>query len=481
MSHRFKSAAGATVMVVVTLAIQGCGGGGGGDTSGETATPAGSEVPPVNGQSYTLQRPTPLSAVPALGTPSTTVLRTDHGTSTFQFPEEVSGAMKFRASTSQPDIWFLNAHLRDVVPSRAWQDGWTGKGVTVSVIDEFKNPIKQLGLNFDPVVRTKEATNGYGTYTADYSVGYTFSFDLIHGAFVSDIVGGNHQVDPTVWNTTFKVRSDTGPIAGTCIFTIRLTSSTSPLCASSFYEKSYLAGVSQGAKLRYQPYLGVAPEALMIKNQVNLSSSQTALQTVTYVYGHLANSASADVINLSLGTDIPTSGKSFGTVMDEIDDLPALSKSNAVITVAAGNGGAPCASSDLAGCNVVAVSLAFQSATKASTIVVGALSGSASAETIATYSTRAGILADRFILAPGETGYPDISGTSFAAPRVAGVAAILKQKYPSLTSSQIASVILLSANKDINNDGVDEFVGVHPIFGHGKLDLARALVLAGAL
>ena len=51
----------------------------------------------------------------------------------------------------------------------------------------------------------------------------------------------------------------------------------------------------------------------------------------------------------------------------------------------------------------------------------------------------------------------------------------------SLSSAQIASIILLSANKDINNDGNDDFTGVSPIYGHGKASLTRALSLAGAL
>jgi subtilisin family serine protease len=67
--------------------------------------------------------------------------------------------------------------------------------------------------------------------------------------------------------------------------------------------------------------------------------------------------------------------------------------------------------------------------------------------------------------------------TSFAAPRITGAAAVLKHRYPSLTAKEIASALLLSANKDINNDGVNDFTGVHPVYGHGKLDLNRALNL----
>ena len=213
---------------------------------------------------------------------------------------------------------------------------------------------------------------------------------------------------------------------------------------------------------------------------MNLSAAQNPIQTVADIQGHLKNSATLSVINLSLGSQIPTSGKTFTQVMVEVEKTP-LPNIDAVITVAAGNGGAACATQDLNGCNSVAVAMAFQNATKNNTLVVGALSGSGSSENIATYSTRAGILAERFVLASGEEGNSGIVGTSFAAPRVAGIAAILKQKYPSLTSSQIANVILLSASKDINNDGVDDFTGVSPIYGHGKVSLTRALALAGAM
>jgi subtilisin family serine protease len=195
------------------------------------------------------------------------------------------------------------------------------------------------------------------------------------------------------------------------------------------------------------------------------------------------------VINLSLGSEIKASGKKFEDFMAEISKNP-LRPVEAVITVAAGNGGGPCANGDssktqatgvLNGCNEIAVALTHLTATNGSTIVVGALEGSGRNETIATYSTRAGVLAQRYVMAPGEVGDNNMKGTSFAAPRVAGIAAILKQKYPSLTAQQIANVILLSASKDINNDGYDDFTGVHPVYGHGKASLSRALTLAGAL
>ncbi|XVE51055.1 hypothetical protein DITRI_Ditri02bG0007900 [Diplodiscus trichospermus] len=47
-----------------------------------------------------------------------------------------------------------------------------------------------------------------------------------------------------------------------------------------------------------------------------------------------------------------------------------------------------------------------------------------------------------------------LSGTSMAAPHVAGIAALIKQKYPSWTPSMIASAISTTANRFDNNGGL---------------------------
>ena len=130
------------------------------------------------------------------------------------------------------------------------------------------------------------------------------------------------------------------------------------------------------------------------------------------------------------------------------------------------------------------MALVLQSNSVNSTIVVGALTGTGTSQTIANYSTLPGDLASRLIFASGETGFyqnasgANAVGTSFAAPRVAGVAAIIKQKFPKLSANQIAQIILDSGDKDMNNDGTPDFVGVDPIYGNGKLSLKNALALA---
>jgi len=476
-SFNWKNQMKSLGMLLSLLVLAGCGGGDdGGSSSGAVSDTSGATA-----NSYSLSIPVKLGAYPPIGLASKSVLNfTDYGMGTLTFAEETSGWNKFYAMTTKPELWEPGAHLSDVNSSQAWQDGWTGNGVSISVIDDFSPATSPETFVTEPVRRTKAGSPlAADAYTADYDLIYTASYNFVHGESVANITGGNALTGIKTSSLTLGLESDSGVVADTCVMK---TSTSGNTCAASFYERNYELSVEkQTATLTKRITPGVAAEALVVQNNLDLSYTQDPIKTVSDIQGHLNNSASTDIINLSLGADIPTSGQTFASVMAEVVRLPLLKKINSVMTVAAGNGGAPCATDDLAGCNAIAVALAFQNETKASTIVVGALAGSGSQENIAIYSTRAGILADRFILAQGDIGMFDIKGTSFAAPRVAGVAAILKQKYPSLTPQQIADVILLSANKDINNDGVPDFSGVHAIYGHGKLDLVRALALAGAI
>ena len=64
------------------------------------------------------------------------------------------------------------------------------------------------------------------------------------------------------------------------------------------------------------------------------------------------------------------------------------------------------------------------------------------------------------------------SGTSFAAPQVAGAAALLAQAFPNLTGRQIADILLRTAY-DAGAAGADA------VYGRGILDIARAIQPVG--
>ena len=463
---------------VVMLAACGGGGGGGGGTGGGS----------TDNDTYAIITPTKLTSTPTLGSAINSTSVDDYGVATAVFAASsvtgLYGAIADYAAATSTAFQLYSVNHLDQSVRNAWNSGWNGAGVTISIIDDFNNASINLAKQTPIISRTADYENGntYGKVRGTYSMRFGYSIPFTHGSIVSNIAGGDHDGQSLTTTVNAIVESD---VKTSCAI---LRSGTSRNfngtfytadCGPNFFIQTF-GSTNRTLGLNYKKVAGIAKRSIVIDNNVNLSSSQNPIQTVADIQGHLGNSAYLGVINLSLGSDIPTSGRTFTEVMAQVSRFP-LQRVDAVITVAAGNGGAPCANSNLNGCNSVAVALAYQQATAGSTIVVGATDGVGSSENIATYSTRAGTLAQRFVLASGETGEANVKGTSFAAPRVAGIAAIIKQKYPTLTSTQIANVILLSASKDINNDGFDDFSGVSPIYGHGKVSLTRALALAGAI
>ena len=84
------------------------------------------------------------------------------------------------------------------------------------------------------------------------------------------------------------------------------------------------------------------------------------------------------------------------------------------------------------------------------------------------HSVRAGAARNAFLVAPDDNRRSAFSGTSFAAPRVTGAAAVLRQMCPTLTPAQIGYVLLRSA-RDLGEPGIDA------VYGYGLLDLENAL------
>ena len=102
---------------------------------------------------------------------------------------------------------------------------------------------------------------------------------------------------------------------------------------------------------------------------------------------------------------------------------------------------------------------------------------------ISAFSNRCGVAAAWCMVAPDEDiftttvdnpntldiveTYTTVTGTSFAAPQVAGLLALLKQQFPNLTHPQIVARALNTAT-DLGAAGVDA------IYGHGLLNVAAA-------
>ena len=171
-----------------------------------------------------------------------------------------------------------------------------------------------------------------------------------------------------------------------------------------------------------------------------------------------------------------------------------LTLTGAVITKSAGNNSGQDTYS-YTGMNLVKA-LVNDSDTVSRLLIVGALNkdgSTSSTASIATYSNYAGATTaaqNRFVLANGNTPYANSSvaingytasagvGTSYAAPRVAGYAAIIMQKFPNLDAVRTSSIILDTARYDT--------LTCYPscstsIYGKGEASLSRALAPVGYL
>jgi hypothetical protein len=141
-------------------------------------------------------------------------------------------------------------------------------------------------------------------------------------------------------------------------------------------------------------------------------------------------------------------------------------------------------------------------------LIVGALdhggaagaSGGPGSATIAFYSNTAGtddLFKSRFLVADGNTPYNSSGvavdgtnvnsgvGTSYAAPRVAGYVAIVRQKFPNLTAPNTADIMLSTARYDTLScygSGSGPTGGCDKaIYGQGEASLSRALAPVGYL
>lgn len=198
-------------------------------------------------------------------------------------------------------------------------------------------------------------------------------------------------------------------------------------------------------------FVGLAPNATIIpirqNDADNSGDSDSMAQAITY-----AVDQGADVINISQDTTKPLSGTSrlAQAVRKAIDR-------NVVVVASAGNDGLDGTAKNTypaAFKGVLAVASSDRNNERASFSQAGSFVGVA-APGVDIVST-----------VPGGGQCTD-NGTSFSAPFVAGVAALLKEKHGDWTTAQIVARIEQTAERSINGD--DEFVG------WGVVDPVRAV------
>jgi len=191
---------------------------------------------------------------------------------------------------------------------------------------------------------------------------------------------------------------------------------------------------------------------------------------------HAANSP-AHIVNISM--QLSYTGREVSPNVRRA--LFQLAQAGKLIVIAAGNDGAPLMEQPYTSS---LVELAHNPLMKRRLLLVGASSYKNGTESLAEFSNfpgqfAAGMPQTYFLTAPGEhiksaiTGglFAEKSGTSMAAPMVAGAASLLKQAYPHLSAEKLSYLLLKSARR-VTIDGK-----VLPCsqFGAGILNLKSAL------
>lgn len=224
---------------------------------------------------------------------------------------------------------------------------------------------------------------------------------------------------------------------------------------------------------------GVAPDATLLPVKVlgsdGYGSYTSAAQGVNY-----AASQGAKVINMSLGGPMPLAAE-YNTVLNALKSAATTS----VMVAAAGNEGSGKPMSYPA-------AFATQPGVQGSMIIAGSLApNGTSMSRFSVTPGNAGCAGSRtsrlcfrdvFLVAPGENIYSTLpggtygtaSGTSMAAPYIAGAAALVWSAAPYLTPSQVTSILFTSAI-DLGRPGTDN------VFGRGLVNPAGALAPLGSL
>lgn len=353
-----------------------------------------------------------------------------------------------KSSSLMQEVWITP----DV--KQAWAEGWTGAGVRIGVIDDFTlNDVSEFLVVPMPTAGCSTARS-ITTCPSES----TAAFRLTHGEQVAAIAGGSTRGLPGLWAEAggYATPLDLGTYIGVSDLSIQLSS----------------------------PLLGVAKDAQIHRN--DFLTYQRSTQGLFAEFKRWGDAADATgqlyrqikVFNLSLGGTSRNPRQNVAAYESQLAFANASRVPDAVFVKAAGNSGCTVHATD---CDPLNAVLYNAPTFKDKTLIVGALDQPGGR--IAAYSNRAGRYADRFIVADGRgIQRPDGSydeGTSFAAPRVSGYAAILRQKFPNLDAAQTASILLDTAQWNSAWGARD--AGTQAVYGQGEANLRRALAPVGSL
>jgi len=215
------------------------------------------------------------------------------------------------------------------------------------------------------------------------------------------------------------------------------------------YHGTHVAGIVASIDSTYK---GVAPGAsLMAAKVLGSTGSGTISSVIQGIDWCVANGA--DIITMSLG---------YGLFAGTCDTLDAIASNNAVaagvvvIASSGNNGSTNGMGSPSCGSDVISVGAVSQTDVRA-----GFSNGSTELDVVAP-----GVSIQSLNL--GGSGYRTLSGTSMAAPHVAGTVALMLEKNSELTPDEIRT-ILHESSVDLGSPGFDN------LYGYGRINAQAAV------
>lgn len=323
-------------------------------------------------------------------------------------------------------------------------------GLFASVTPDFL--FKGLSISYDP-----DVTKQWGLYNSEYegcdiSISKAWDYATGRGVKIAIVDTGVELTHSDLAANIYELSYDA-------------TSKTSP---SRIYKDTrvdsihgtHCAGIAAAVRNNGRYITGVAPDAKIMSVSIGFKrpkASESLADGINWAWKN-----GADVISCSWGCN------DNDLIKEAIDSALIYGRNGkgCVIVAAAGNQGY----------------LDFPGRYRKEVMAVGCVDRYGNK---IYYSGRGDNL---FIMAPGDsilsTIYSDTiaydSGTSMAAPHVSGVAALMLERNPNLTSEQVREIIAKTARKEpdyfFNPNKTKEFGTWNLSYGYGQLDAYKAVI-----
>jgi subtilisin family serine protease len=378
-------------------------------------------------------------------------------------------AVALATAGADPAAYLINNVVMNLAPLHGNQI--LGQGMKVAVIDSGIRP------NF-PHLTLDGSVIGGEDFVGD-ALGFSNAANNGHGTFVAGMISAN-----VAFTISGAIRAAISTHCPTCVLPVGPTTSVLPVIGSAPLSSIYAVRV-------FGP-TGGSPESRVLaamERVLELRENYDNGMPETQNANGSFNALNIKVCNMSLG------GLTFYAGRDIEDQLTEeFLKRDIVLLVAAGNAGPSGITGGSPGTGFDALTVGASSSAIHERILrdlqfgpgIGALYRPFGGTQTAYFSSRGPtadgrvdpeVVANGFAsfgqgLGPTATSLSIASGTSFATPSVAGVAAVLRQARPDATARQVRNAIILAANSSLLTDGSGAFDQ-----GSGHVDAGAALQL----